>query len=394
MTIKQLTALFLCYLTPYYVGNALLALLPVYAIQLGADEAITGIYLGLAFATLAVGTLLSGWLSDRFQRRKETMLGAALIALPAGWLMGRVDSVFLLTVFTMVVWFAGGLSSGTVNILTGIYAEPANRGRVFGIIGAAGGLAQILGGLTAGPIVEHWGYVTLFSVAGSVWIIQAVATTFLEDKKIVHEPDSDTPSQVSTSPMSMALWLLILASMMVGIANFSTGLARPLMMDMLKFDASAISSAVAVGGLVSLPAPFLLGWLSDKVGRKKLLIMTYVMASIGTLIMLEAVELWVFWVSIGCFSLNSSAMSIGSALITDMVQPRVLSKALTRYASSLWVAGTLGYGITGIIIQSIGMQGTLFLVAMLPLTSVLLIIAIRSGSKGPVIRPAEIAAMP
>ena len=85
---KQLAALFICNLVPYFIGNLLLALLPVYAIQLGASQTIAGIYLGLAFATLAIGTLLSGWLSDRFQRRKQMILGAACLSFPAGLMMG------------------------------------------------------------------------------------------------------------------------------------------------------------------------------------------------------------------------------------------------------------------------------------------------------------------
>jgi MFS family permease len=73
MKTKQLIALFICNLVPFLVGNLLLALLPIYAIELGASETIAGIYLGLAFATLAIGTLLSGWLSDRFQRLADPL---------------------------------------------------------------------------------------------------------------------------------------------------------------------------------------------------------------------------------------------------------------------------------------------------------------------------------
>jgi len=71
---KQLVALFLCNLIVWTMGNGLVPLLPVYASQLGADQAVAGYYMAFSFLALAAGTLAGGWLSDRLQRRKELMV--------------------------------------------------------------------------------------------------------------------------------------------------------------------------------------------------------------------------------------------------------------------------------------------------------------------------------
>src|SRR5690554_5510171 len=124
MNRKQLTALFVSHTIPYVVGNALLPLLPVYVQQLGGEPTVTGFYLGLAFAALAFGSLITGWLSGRFQRRKAMIILAAAINFPTIFLMGQVSSIELLSLLTALVWFNGGVATASVNILTGMYADP------------------------------------------------------------------------------------------------------------------------------------------------------------------------------------------------------------------------------------------------------------------------------
>jgi MFS family permease len=104
---KQLTALFLCNLTGLTVGIALIGLLPVYATRLGADSALTGYYMALAFLAFSVGGVASGWLSDRFQRRKVFLVVGWTIAAPLTWLMSQATGIGQLAVLTTVVWFAG-----------------------------------------------------------------------------------------------------------------------------------------------------------------------------------------------------------------------------------------------------------------------------------------------
>ena len=181
MSRKQLSALFACAMVPATVGIAVIALLPVYAVKLGASEIETGFFISLAFGTLAVGTLISGWLSDRFQRRKLTLVLVAALGLPTTFLMGQVGQIALLAILTMVLWFVAGVSVTTVNILAGIYADPEERGRTFGILGATVGLGQILGGFTSGAIVDLWGFGALFALVSLVWIIQMIAALFISD---------------------------------------------------------------------------------------------------------------------------------------------------------------------------------------------------------------------
>jgi len=64
---RQLFALFSCSLVGWTIAQGTLAVLPLYAVQLGADPASIGTYLSLAFLGLTLGTLAAGWLADTFQ---------------------------------------------------------------------------------------------------------------------------------------------------------------------------------------------------------------------------------------------------------------------------------------------------------------------------------------
>src|SRR5512139_3000663 len=182
MSKKQLSALFICSLIPWTLGNGLLPLLPVYASELGASPALAGYYLAFSYLALALGTLAAGWLSDRFQKRKRWLIFTGLVNLPLIWLMGQASNVWQLAALTAVVWLLGGLALALTMILAGLFAGPEERGSIFGILALTNGLGAVLGGLGFGTIADRWGYPALFAVLAGVAAILPFAGLWLEDR--------------------------------------------------------------------------------------------------------------------------------------------------------------------------------------------------------------------
>jgi MFS family permease len=137
MSKKQLSTLFLCSLIYWTVGNGLLPLLPVYATQLGAAPSVIGSYLSIIYIGLAMGTIIAGWLSDKFQQRKIMLIINGVLSIPVCWLMGRVTNIWYLTALTAGLWFLGGFALTLLSILTGLFAEKTRRGKYFGILSMA-----------------------------------------------------------------------------------------------------------------------------------------------------------------------------------------------------------------------------------------------------------------
>src|SRR5262245_29816822 len=137
MTRKQLIALFSINLALSTMAVTVGALLPIVAGRLGADSALNGFYLSATAASIAVGNLMAGWLSDRLQRRKHLLILAGMIEMVSLWLIGRAPDMTQLFVFTMATGLLFGVQVTTVGILAGLFAGESERGRVFGLIASA-----------------------------------------------------------------------------------------------------------------------------------------------------------------------------------------------------------------------------------------------------------------
>lgn len=377
MSNKQLATLFACGLVGWIVIQGLLAIMPVYAVRLGADPSSAGTYLSLSFVALTVGTVAAGWLSDRFQRRKAMLIGAGLINIPATWLMGQVSELWQLIILTVIVFFFIGITFTAINVLAGLFASEAERGKVFGILAINTGLGAVIGAALSGRIVDQWGYPALFSAAALSWLLQPLLTLLLQDKKAVVAADRSVSQAASAPELGTMFYLLLVANLIAFASNFVALLARPLLMDTMGFDATAIANVGAIGGLVSLPFPVLFGWLSDRMNRYWLVALCFAFSAIGLFMLASSNVEWQFWASAILLSGTGISLGIGPALVTDVVPPQVLGKGLSWYGFSSSAGGIVGFMLTGNAIQGIGMSATFIGSALLTVLAIILVLQVR-----------------
>ena len=306
MRTRQLSLLFLCNLVGAIFANGLMPLLPVYAARLGADPGVTGYYLAFCFLTLAVGALTAGWLSDKFQHRKLLLIIVPIGIMPAVWMMGRATQLWHLVALTATVWLLAGMGLALLSILASLSVAKEARGKVFGILGLTNGLGALIGGGITGLLVDHWGYATLFTVLTLLFIPRIVAAFFLEDKVVAPAPALQTPKAQASVRLGRDFYLLFGASLAAAVVSYMGMLVRSLAMDQRGFAAAAISSTVAVAGVVTLPVGLTIGALSDRLGRKPFLIMSNLVAVAGMLLLMASASLWQFWVAVSLLFVTRS----------------------------------------------------------------------------------------
>ncbi len=377
MSKRQLIPLFICNMICAAFGIGLTGLLPVYATRLGADSTLAGLYLASAFLALAISSVIAGRLSDRVQRRKAMLIASAAVIVPLTYLMGQADSLLVLMILTAIVWFAAGFTITVISILTGLFAEESERGRIFGIIGLSAGVGAVFGSLVSGPIVDRWGFTALFTLAALMFLIVPVAGLFTQDKFVPPVPRAASIGAPRGLFTNRTFLFLFSGSILAHIANSQLLLARPLIMDQLHFDATAITTAGAVGALVAIPLPLLVGWLSDRLERKSLIMLTYLGTAIGLLILAPALDQWQFWLACVLQNTLGTSLVVGSALVADIFPSDSLGMPLSLFSATPWIGFVIGFSGSGAAISAFQMTPTLVMGAMLGFIAIGLLLPIQ-----------------
>jgi MFS family permease len=374
---KQLLTLFLCSLVPWTIGNGMTSLLPVYAAQLEASPTLAGCQLSLSYVALAAGTVSAGWLSDRLRRRKALIIAGGLAGIPALWLMGQVRNIWALAAASAVWYFSAGMSVTLISILAGLLAEKNARGKVFGILALNSGLGSLIGGLATGPIADRWGYQAMFLVLALFGLLWPAIGLFLEDDAVAQAEGADTRAAKPAVGLGQSFYLLFLASLTAALGCYVFIMSRSLVMDGLGFGATDISTTSAISEVPILPLPLLLGWLSDRLGRKQFLILGTLSATAGLIGLTISTSLWHFWISSTLITVSFITGAVGTALVTDLVPQEALGRGLSLFGATTWIAGILGCAGAGYAVQHLGPVFTLVAGALLPLVAVVLLIALR-----------------
>ncbi len=381
MSKKQLISLFLCSLVPWTVGSGLMPILPVYATKMGAGPALIGYYLGFTFLSMAIGQIIAGWLSDKLQRRKTILIATGIAFIPAVWLMGTASNIWQLAVLTTTAWVLGGMQIALVNILTGLFAEENQRGKIFGILRLTVGLGMLIGGLISGPIVDLWGYPTMFKVFALFSVILPLSGVLLEDRVVAKIPTDKLSPEKGRTRLTGAIFFLVIAVTISQVSRHAGNMGRSLIMNERGFATAAISSTAAVTGAISLPLSLLLGWLSDRVGRKRLIGLCYFAYSMGTLVLAFSVSLWQFYVFSALMAFMPVSNSVGSALVTDLVPQESLGRGMSLFQAASSAAGIIGFSCAGYAFQNLGMTSSIIIFAFLPLLAIILLIPIREAKR-------------
>ncbi len=380
MSRGQLVILFGYSLVPWTIGNGMLPLLPKYAGGLGADDVLIGIFLAISYASIALGTATAGWVADRMGRHGTLMVLVGLATVPFFLLTSRITVFWEAVVVTSFIWWLGGMSLTFAIIVAGLWAGPEERGRVLGVVAAAAPAGSILGGLGVGVLADELGFSTLWIALGLLYLACPAIGTLVRD---VPEGRAQGDREVSGPAMWSAAFLILLVSGLLGAAgSFMGQLGRSLAMQ--DFSNADLTSTVAVSGLATLPFPFLLGSLSDRLGRLRFLALCFAAGIAGLLVYSGATLLWQFWLATALVGLVAFVSAgVGSALVVDLVDRPSVGRGLALFNMTGWAGGILGFAAGGYVFGEIGYAGGFLVGALLLVVAALLLPPIARAMRSP-----------
>src|SRR5947208_9222904 len=139
-------------------------LLPAFlTVVLGASASFLGAIEGAAESTAALLKLLSGWWSDRIQRRKPLVVAGYTLASIMRPLVAIAQSASQVLVIRLSDRVGKGIRNSPRDALIADSVDPAIRGRAFGFNRTGDNAGGVVGPLVAFALVE-WRHVSLRTV--------------------------------------------------------------------------------------------------------------------------------------------------------------------------------------------------------------------------------------
>jgi MFS family permease len=333
-------------------------LLPIFLTTvLGASAAMIGTIEGFAESTAALLKLASGWWSDRVRRKPLVLFGYGLAAImrPLVGLATSASQVLAIRVSDRV---GKGIRTSPRDALLADAADPAERGRAFGFHRSADNLGAVLGPLMAWLLLQRAGVavrsVFLWSAIPGVLAI-VVLLVFVKEKR-----KSETPIDASISPPSSAassdsqplgssFWKYLVVLLLFTLGG-STDAFLLLRASQLGVAAAMIPLLWAAHSLVKSVTNTPGGMLSDKFGRRPLIVTGWIVYAIVYLLFGRATSAWQMWALFLAYGLYFGLTEgAEKALVTDLVPASKRGTAFGWYNFTVGLAALPASVVFGIV---------------------------------------------
>jgi MFS family permease len=341
---------------------------------LGAPVAVVGLIEGIAESTASTLKVFSGWISDRWRRRRPlTIIGYSISALSKPLLAatGTWPQVLALRFGDRL---GKGIRVAPRDALIADSSEPATRGRVFGFHRAADTAGAALGAMLALAAIGLLGeqYRTIFLISAIPGAL-GVASLFLIRERIHAHPHSPRP-RLSLSQYDRRFKLFLLASAIFALGNSSDAF---LILRAKDLGLSAFAAVLAyvifniIYGALSIPA----GLLSDRIGRRRIIAGGFIIFSLvylGFALAGGTAAVWPLFAIYGLYMAMTEG--VGKAFAADMAPAHARGTALGTLHAVTGLLAFFSSLIAGILWDSISPRAPFFFGATASIAATLVLL--------------------
>jgi len=340
------------YMSAFYIGYVITQIpAGVLADRLGVRAILTSSLLVLGLSTIGMGSISS--YDQGFYLRVVTGLGAG--------------AVFGAAIRALIEWF-----------------HPRERGLAFGIMFASPSAGIALSSVIVTPLNAHFGWQNTFRVCGLIAVVVGILVLALVKTSAATQK---SPSMFAGFPIVFGSRNLLLTSaagfclMWVELGTATWVVASIKKMGFSLALAGAVMLAYGIGGILG---PFLSGWLSDKIGRRKYIMIFFLILLIPLTVwfgMQNTIATMTFWGFV--FGFVSYCVN---PHLTIMVSEAVESKyaALANGTSNViyQIAPMVVPIVTGWSVDKTGnFHAAWWIMAIGPLVGILLLLPVTAGTK-------------
>lgn len=348
------TAAFLAY-TSYAICRT--PLLPLFARELGAGPAMTGVVVGASTITGILVKMPAGALSDVLGRRALLIAGTLVFALAPFTYLGAASMATLVALRVIhgnATAVFGPVASSAVSHL----APPAERGRWLSAYASVQGAGQALGPLAAGYLIATGGYDLAFVASGLIGVGAALALAgwTLEDSV---PPAAVRWAAFTTGLREVLGHRLVLLTSAAHAAQFvmngSLSAFLPLYgRDVIGLTTPQLGWLFAAQTITTLAVRPLVGIASDRLGRRGAIVAGLATSSVALWSLTASQGHWLLAGAVMVYAAGVAATTAAtSAFITDITRRARYGAAHGVFGTIYDIGDALGPIVAGLLVATL-----------------------------------------
>lgn len=346
----------------------------------GEPDWVVGLVVGtLGMAGMLTRPIVGVWV-DAGNRQRWLRLGAAMTVIAfGGYALGL--GPWLTLPFRALHGVAMGLFTTSLLAIVTSMLPPDRRGLGVGVYQSSNTVAALYAAATGVLLVEHISFGGAFLVAGAAAALALVFATLVGSPRADEPEGADaTPAPAPRVPLRERRWIsrtallpaLVFFTLTTPFGAVSAFL--PLFADQRALgNVGFFYTALAIAQLSARASS---GWLSDRIGRARVVPPALVIGATGLLLLSSAHTASTMLIAAALFGLGIAATQTSVvALIVDRTPREALGSAMATYTMAWDVGGVVGSVLLGIVAGVIG-YGTVFaLAAIMPAGGIVLFLA-------------------
>lgn len=329
--------------------------LPIFLTQtLRASGSIVGLVEGIAQAAQNIVQGFSGWLSDKLRKRKSLALVGYLVSALGKPLMGMAGAWPELFAARSLDRLGAGFRSAPRDALIASSVEEKDRGRAFGLEGMGDNLGAFLGPLLTVVLFLffHFDIRWIFYVAIVPGLLAFLMIVMVREKPMQVAAKAKIEANLGQFPREY--WKYLLVTALFGLGNSSNSF---LILQTKDIGASFQGTILIYAGfnlvaaLISYPA----GSLSDKWGRKNILLLTFaifVVAYLGFARAKSVFAIATLFIFYGLF--QGMFRAVGKAFASDFASEQLRASGVGWYSTTVGLVQLVASIVAGLLWDRVG----------------------------------------
>jgi MFS family permease len=350
---------------------------------LGAGAWLVGLVEGVAETTASLLKVFSGYWSDKIKKRKPFILtgyGLSTIAKP---LFAFASSGIFVLLIRVSERIGKGIRNAPRDAIIAESTDESVRGKAYGFHRAMDGVGSIFGAIIALILLPILGFRNIFLFAFIPGAIAVFLVLFIKEKNKSdkHATKQDISIKISLKKLPRNLKLFIFVSSIFAIGHFGYAFLLLKVQNIGLSDNTAILFYVffyIIYTIFVIPS----GILSDKIGRKPIIIGGYILfaiTSIGLMLSNSFNSVLFFFIVYGIF--YAMIDGVQRAFVVDLAPSELKATALGTFHTAIGLVALPGGFIAGLIWDTISPEGTFLYALILTLLSLFLFIFVKNNKE-------------